>query len=145
MTSIYVGTYTEPPAGAGPGVLLFDFDDASGVLALRSVFDAGPNPSFLALDADRRRLYAVNELDDGAVSAFERDLSTGELRFINRQPSHGGAPCFAGFDASGRHLLVANYGGGTAAAFPIDDEGGLTPASVVLDHRQGPRRRRIRT
>src|SRR5256885_8205408 len=35
----------------------------------RSV-DAGPNPSFLAIHPNRRVLYAVNELEKGAVSAF---------------------------------------------------------------------------
>jgi 6-phosphogluconolactonase len=143
MTSIYVGTYTEAPAGAGEGIALYDFDDASGRLALSTVFDAGPNPSFLALNADRTRLYAVNELDDGMVSAFERDPETGGLRFINRQASHGGAPCFVGFDPNGSHALVANYNGGTAAALPVDADGGLEPASAVIDHRSGaikPRR-----
>lgn len=138
MSSIYVGTYTEAPAGSGQGILLFDFDDESGRLSLKSVFDGGDNPSFLALSADRCRLYAVNELDDGTVSAFDRDLAFGAVRLINRQPSMGAAPCFVGFDPDQRHVLVANYNGGTAAALPIRADGGLEPASAILDHRLGP-------
>lgn len=138
MSSVYIGTYTEPEQGGGAGIHQFDFDEATGRLSPRAVYSGGPNPSFIALNEKRDRLYAVNELDDGVVSAFERDAATGALTFINSQSSHGGIPCFVGFDRSGRYLLVANYGGGTMAVFPIDANGGLEAASDVVDHRAGP-------
>jgi 6-phosphogluconolactonase len=93
-----------------------------------------PNPSFLALDAGQDHLYAVNELDEGGVSAFARDPRTGELRALNRQASHGAAPCYVGLDSSGRFALVANYYGGTVTVLPIAEDGSLDPASSVIRH-----------
>jgi 6-phosphogluconolactonase len=93
-----------------------------------------PNPSFLALDARQHHLYAVNELEEGAVSAFGRDGRTGELRFLNRQLSHGADPCYVSLDASGRFVLVANYTGGTVTVLPIAEDGRLEAASSVIRH-----------
>jgi 6-phosphogluconolactonase len=92
------------------------------------------NPSYLALDRGRRRLYAVNEVTEyegrpsGAVSAFAVER-TGELRFVNRQPSLGGAPCYVSVTEAGRFVLVANYVGGNVAVLPVRADGGLDAAS----------------
>src|SRR5438270_118029 len=82
-----------------------------------------------ALDLGRRFLYAVNEVTDfkglksGAVSAFAVDQKTGALRFINQQPSLGGAPCYITVADTGRFVLVANYVGGNVAVLPVRDDG----------------------
>jgi 6-phosphogluconolactonase len=71
---------------------------------------AGPgtvNPSFLTLGPDKRVLYAVNELyvseaPHATISAFAIDPVTGHLRFLNRQSTHGTAPCYASIEPEGR-------------------------------------------
>jgi 6-phosphogluconolactonase len=131
---VYIGTYTEPPSGKGEGIYVCRLDPDSGTLSPPQIVRDVANPSFLALDANRPRLYAVNELEEGGVSAFARDPQTGDLRFLNRQPSHGAAPCYVGLDTSGRYALVANYNGGTVAALPIAADGSLGPATGVVRH-----------
>jgi 6-phosphogluconolactonase len=104
-----------------------------------------PNPSFLAVHPDGRTLYAANEtttLDGqpgGAVSSFAIDRGSGELTFLNRQPSHGTDPCHVSVDASGGNVFVANYTSGSVAVLPIEAAGRLAPASDVHQHRgSGP-------
>mgnify|MGYP000026372263 CR=1 FL=1 len=137
---VYVGAYTEPSYGHAAGIELFEFDPAVGKLSHRQTVAGVQNPSFLALNAGRTRLYAVNELAEGQVSAFARDLQTGELTFLNSQSAHGADPCYVSLDPSGRFAMTANYTGGTAAVLPIAADGSLEPASCVIRHSgSGPR------
>src|SRR4051794_40273155 len=115
---VYIGTYTEPGFGHAEGISVFEFDPEVGALTAREPVAGIKNPSFLALSADKSTLYAVNELDDGAISAFARD-SLGGLTLVNRQSTHGAHPCFVSIDGSGKFALVANYNGQTVAALPI--------------------------
>jgi 6-phosphogluconolactonase len=85
-------------------------------------------------------LYAVNEVEEfagkksGAVSAFSVDQRTGELKFLNQQPSLGGSPCYVVVDRTDRFVLVANYSGGNVAVLPVLRDGSLGEAT---DMKQG--------
>jgi 6-phosphogluconolactonase len=135
---IYVGTYT---SGDSKGIYRLQLDLATGALASAGAPTETVNPSFLALHPSGRFLYAVNETGDapedpsGGVSAFAVDAATAALTFLNRQPSEGAAPCHLTVDKAGRHLLVANYWGGTVAVLPIAPDGRLGAATSVIRHR----------
>jgi 6-phosphogluconolactonase len=131
---VYVGAYTEPPQGKAEGITVYRFDPDSGALSPVQSVAGIANPSFLTLDARQRYLYAVNELDEGGVTAFARDADSGRLTTLNRQLSRGAAPCYISLDASGRYALVANYSGGSVAALPITADGRVEPATSVIDH-----------
>src|SRR5207248_2884819 len=128
---LYVGTYT---AGTrSEGIYLLRMDRRSGELRrIGSV--AAANPSFLAIHPNRRVLYAVNELEQGAVSAFAIAKNSGALTRLNEQPSEGGAPCYVSVDRSGSVVLVANYGAGSIALLPVGANGALDPAAQVVQH-----------
>ena len=134
---LYVGTYT---SGESKGIYRLHLDLATGALSPAGDPTEAVNPSFLAIHPSRRFLYAVNETGDsptaesGAVSAFAIDPATGGLTFLNQQASAGAAPCHLTIDKEGRHLLVANYWGGTAAVLPIQGDGRLGPPSTVVRH-----------
>ena len=134
---LYVGTYT---SGDSKGIYRLHLDLATGALSPAGDPTAAVNPSFLAFHPSQRFLYAVNETGDGpadgsgGVSAFAIDGATGGLTFLNQQPSGGPAPCHLAIDKEGRHALVANYWGGTAAVLPILADGRLGPASAVVRH-----------
>jgi 6-phosphogluconolactonase len=135
---LYVGTYTQ--TGQADGVYLVRMDPRSGKLRRVGSVDAGANPSFLAIHPNGHVLYAVNEIEkyngktSGAVSAFAIAGDTGALTRLDEQPSEGGSPCFVSVDRSGRVVLVANYVGGSVALLPIRTDGGLTPATQVVQH-----------
>jgi 6-phosphogluconolactonase len=130
---VYVGTYT---SGKSEGIYLCRLRLSTGELRQVGVTRDVSNPSYLALDRARRRLYAVNEDTEyegkpsGAVSAFAVEPAGG-LRFLNRQPSMGGAPCYVSVTGAGRFVLVANYVGGNVAVLPVRADGGLDPAAEV--------------
>jgi 6-phosphogluconolactonase len=134
---VYVGTYTN---GKSEGIYLLEMNLATGELTPRGVAAKVKNPSFLAIHPNRRFLYAVNEIADfegkpaGGVAAFAIDAKTGMLTLLNQQPSGGPGPCHVVVDPSGKNVLVANYGGGSVASLPIDEEGRLEPAASVIQH-----------
>ena len=134
--TLYVGTYT---TGKSEGIYGYRMDPATGVLTRFNAFKSF-NPSFLTIDRRKRYLYAVNEIGDflgkpsGGVTAFAIDRATGNLRMLNEQATQGADPCHLTIDRRGRSLLVANYTGGSIAAFPVRSDGTLGMASDVKQH-----------
>jgi 6-phosphogluconolactonase len=135
---VYVGTYTR---GESRGIYLLELSLPRGELVDRGLAAEIENPSFLAIHPNRRWLYAVGETSTfrgaagGAVSALEIDAGTGKLALLNQQSSLGGAPCHIVVDPAGRHVLVANYTGGSVVALPIGDDGRLGEATAFVQHR----------
>ena len=133
----YVGTYTGPKS---QGIYAFRFDTGSGKLTPMGLMAQTRNPSFLAIHPNRRFLYAVNEIDDyqgrksGSVSAFAIDQRTGKLTLLNTVPSGGAGPCHLRVDQTGQCVMVANYGGGSVAVFPLKDTGLLQDSSAFVQH-----------
>src|SRR6187200_1172481 len=137
---MYVGTYTKAPS---KGIYAYRFQGATGEvtpLGTAGLAAETENPSFLAVHPNQRFLYAVNEIstyegkDGGSVSAFSIDRATGTLTLLNRVSSRGGGPCHLALDRSGKWLFVANYGGGSVAAFPVQDDGKVGEASAFFQH-----------
>jgi 6-phosphogluconolactonase len=134
---LYVGTYT----GTGSeGIYAFRFDSATGETSSLGLAAATANPSFLAIDPEGRFLYAVNELEafrdqpTGAVSAFAIDKRSGMLKLLHQVSSLGGSPAHLSLDRSARNLLVANYGGGNMAVFPVGSDGRLGEPSAFVQN-----------
>jgi len=134
---VYVGTYTGPKS---KGIYLFSLDAASGTVTPMGLAGEVENPSFVALHPGGKFLYAVSEISSfngertGAVDSFSVDPATGKLSLLNRVSSHGGGPCHLVVDKAGKNVLVANYGGGSVAVYPILTDGRLAEASCALQH-----------
>jgi 6-phosphogluconolactonase len=134
---VYVGTYT----GQGSeGIYAYRFDPATGEAVPLGLAAKTDRPSFLAADPKGRFLYAANELEtfggqpSGAVSVFAIDRTTGRLDLLQQVSSLGRDPAHLSLDKTGRHLLVANYTGGSVAVFPIGDDGRLGLRSDFVQH-----------
>ncbi len=134
---VYVGTYTRKDS---KGIYGFRLDLKSGALTPLGLVAESSNPSFLALHPSGETLFAANEISKfkdekaGAVSAFSIDRDTGKLELINQQSSKGTGPCHLSVDATGKNVLVANYGGGNIACLPIGNGGKLSAASSFIQH-----------
>ncbi len=135
---VYVGSFIEQ--GTATGIRVFEMEPSSGALTLtQTAIDAG-NAFYLTLDPRRPVLYSVDAAtgfqgnSGGAVSAFALEPATGRLTLLNRQFSHGTVPCYASVDLTGGYLLVANYGSGSVAAFPLEADGRLGQATDVVQH-----------
>jgi 6-phosphogluconolactonase len=144
---LYIGTYTT--SGKSQGIYVHQFDPETGRLTPLHVVKGVTEPSFLAIGKERKYLYAVNELVEyegqksGAVSAFEIDQKTGNLRFLNKQPSLGGAPCHITVSENQKFVLVANYVGGNVSVYPIEKDGRLGASVDLVQHAgTGPNKER---
>jgi 6-phosphogluconolactonase len=143
--TLYIGTYTAQAGGNGEGIYSLDMEAQSGALSGLRLAASAANPSFLALDAPRQRLFAVNELEHwhgrpgGAVSAYAIQPG-GRLKRLSQRLSGGAAPCYLSLEPSGGAVLVANYLSGTVARLGITPEGGLRSPHPVYGHAgTGPR------
>lgn len=143
---LYVGTYT---SGKSVGIYQYRLDLTDGSFKHAGTTAGVVNPSYLTIDRARRRLFAVNEVEEyegrpsGAVSSFEIDPKSGALRLLNRRRSMGGAPCYVTAADSGRFVLVANYVGGNVAVLPVSKDGKLGDAVHVEQLKgSGPNRER---
>jgi len=132
---VYIGTYTNK---GSKGIYVTELDLATGALTPPRLAATTDNPTFLAIDAGGKFLYAAGgamKVEDkrmGAVTAFAIDPVTGALTQLNRQSSGGSGPCHVVLDAAGRCALAANYGSGSVASLPIGDDGKLgAPASTI--------------
>jgi 6-phosphogluconolactonase len=136
---MYVGTYTQE-GSTSKGIYAYRFDPGSLQLTSIGLAAQTENPSFLAVHPNHRFLYAVNEVGNyegrksGAVSAFAIDKATGKLTPLNQVASGGADPCYIIVDKTGKFVLVANYTGGSIAAFPIKEDGSLDKPSAFIQH-----------
>jgi len=138
----YVGSFTSEARNArGEGLAVYRIDAASGRWTRAQALAREVNPSFLALDPRRPFLYSVHA-DANLVSAFAIDERSGELTLLNRQPSGGDNPVHLAIDATGRFLVVANYGAGSVAVLSINADGSLGARTdlVALTGEPGPHR-----
>lgn len=116
--------------GSGDGkIRVFSVAEPGGALTAMGTASPGGNPSFLAMDPALRRVYAVDEAN-AQVRAFSFDPKLGSLTDLGTPvASGGGGPTHVSIDASGKWVLAANYGGGTASVFPILGNGAVGAAS----------------
>lgn len=131
---LYIGTQTDAPH-AGPqseGIYRASLDER-GQLGDLELMVRVENPSWLALGAGGRHLYATCEIEGSAVGAWAQG-EDGAWHALNYQPSGGAGACHLSLDAGEKNLLVANYGGGTVATFPIGEDGSLGAARAVVQH-----------
>jgi 6-phosphogluconolactonase len=136
---VYIGTYTGGKTNS-KGIYRFELDPATGKLSDRQLAAETVNPSFLAVAPDHRHLYAVGEVASfqgkpgGVIGAFALDPKTGSLMPLNQQSSGGAGPCHLVVDRLGKHVLAANYGGGSACAVAIGPDGRLGESTAFVQH-----------
>jgi 6-phosphogluconolactonase len=134
---VFVGTYT---GKTSKGIYRVEFDPATGKLGTPALAAEVRQPSFLAVAPDRKHLFCVCEVNEfhgkkgGGVAGFALDARSGGLKPINQESSVGTGPCYLVCDKAGKHVLVANYGGGSAAVLPVGPDGKLGPASCFVQH-----------
>ena len=127
---LLVGTQT---AATSKGIYAYSFDGTTGELKPLGLATEADNPTFLALAPNGRTVIVANELStyegkNGAVSSYVLDRPNARLTKINEVSSLGGGTCHVAFDHTGRSAFAANYGGGSAASFSVDENGRLSPA-----------------
>lgn len=127
----YVGTYTPN----GGGIYLFRIDPATAAFTRLQLLDDIRNPTWLALNPARDRLYAVSEIENfqgahtGALACYAIDPSSFALTHLRSVASGGALPTYVSVHPSGRFVFVAHYGSGSVAVFPVAADG--TPGEMT--------------
>jgi len=130
----------------GKGIAVLEFDPESGRATPLSERDGVDNPTYLAVHPARRLIYATSEVfgwNEGTVSAYRFDEQTGQLTYLNKQPTLGSIAAHCSFDRTGRFLFVANYAigdpaelpGQSVAVLPIREDGSLGAPVCSRAHR----------
>jgi 6-phosphogluconolactonase len=104
---------------AGGGIKIFEVsEDGSSLTPIGSVDNQPKRPGYLAYAPKAKVLYAVDERKtDGRgpirpasnVSAWRVDPKSGQLTFLNSQPSVGAMPAAVTVDPEEKRLFTANH------------------------------------
>ncbi|WP_190015462.1 lactonase family protein [Streptomyces lucensis] len=127
---LYLGTYTSADGG-GAGIGLAAYDPRTGGITGSGTLLGVPDPSYLAVHPDGRTLYAVDEREDGGVTA----VRLADRRVLGTRSTGGSGPCHLSVHPGGRWLLSANYGSGSVAVHPIGPTGALGDRTDLVVHR----------
>jgi 6-phosphogluconolactonase len=136
LETFYIGTYTS--SGKSEGIYQAVLNRETGQISGLKLAAKASNPSFLAVDARRQRIFAVHEDNEGTVSSY-KIAASGDLKLLNTRSTRGAHPCHVSVDRSGRAVLVANYSSGSVVAFPVLPDGSLGESSGFYQNRgNGP-------
>jgi 6-phosphogluconolactonase len=117
-------------SGAPDGILAYDWTASTGELAPAGVAAKTSTVDWVTFSPGREFLYAAAEVDEfngkptGEVASFS--VANGKLAPLSAQNSASPGTCQVALDHTGRVLLSADYGGGSAASFLVTD-GKLSP------------------
>jgi 6-phosphogluconolactonase len=127
----------------GTGLAVYGFDEDSLTIEKLHEFCGIDNPTFLSVDEGGNHIYANSEVfgwKEGLVTAFHLDRGTGELTYINTQPSLGSITAHNTVTRDNGRLVVANYGMGfggpdrSVVVYGIRKDGGLTAPVASIAH-----------
>lgn len=130
---LLIGTYTN---GLSKGIHVYDLSQETGDTKFVGTSPDVSNPSYLAVSADERFVYAVSEddLEDASVNSFLFDKATGTLTFVNSRKTGGAHPCYVAVDEGNNFVTTANYTGGSVSVFPLSENGSLDSISQVFTY-----------
>ncbi|TGB08871.1 lactonase family protein [Streptomyces sp. MZ04] len=116
--------------------MLGPYDDATGRVTATGTLTGVPNPSYLCLHPSGSTLYAVNEQEQGGVTAIA--LSPAGPEVLGSRGTGGAGPCHLSVHPGGRWLLSANYLSGSVAVHPVQRSGALGELTDVVTHSSPP-------
>ncbi|MFC8828195.1 lactonase family protein [Streptomyces sp. NPDC057137] len=127
---LFIGTYT---SSGGPGIGLASYDTATGRITATGTLQGVGDPSYLTVHPDGTTLYAVNERQDGGVTAIALGADGGHT-VLGTRGTGGSSPCHLSVHPGGRWLFSANYGSGNVAVHPIEASGALGERTDLVTH-----------
>jgi 6-phosphogluconolactonase len=117
-------------SGTPEGIRSFGWNPATGELAATGIAANVSTVDWICFSPDRKYLFAACEVDSfngkptGELASFS--VVDGKLQQLSGQNSASKGTCHCAIDHTGRVLLSADYGGGSAASFKVTD-GKLSP------------------
>lgn len=138
---LFVGTQTTP--GTSKGIYTYRWNSDTGELSEQTLAAEVEMPTFLVLVPDGKHLYVANETEkfqgkkSGGVTAVA--VRGAKLTPLNAVVAEGTGTCYVSTDHTGRAVFCANYNGGSASSFHVEDSSRLSEAvSHFQYHGHGP-------
>lgn len=139
-----LGSYTEPILfgtgevfqGKGKGIYICSFEDGK-IQELSSI--AVRNPSFVCMDEQRKKIYAVNEMKEylgafgGGVTQLSYD-SSGEMTVECTKNTGATDPCHIIVSPDKNFLSIANFASGAVTTYGLDEHGCINTGRHVYQH-----------
>ncbi|WP_419802892.1 lactonase family protein [Mucilaginibacter sp.] len=136
MYHLLIGTYTND---GSKGIYVYRFNGKTGKTKFEQSAKTS-DPSFLAVSADQKYVYAVNEShhpSGDSVTAFKFNDRNGKLTYLNQLPTYGQDPCYVTVDRKNKNLFVANYSSGSLTAYSLKPNGSLGDTLQTIRHTGG--------
>jgi 6-phosphogluconolactonase len=117
-------------SGTPEGIRSFDWNSATGELHSAGTGANLSTVDWICFSPDRKFIFAACEVDSfqakptGELASFR--VTDGKLEQLSGQNSASKGTCHCAIDHTGRVLISADYGGGSAASFKVTD-GKLSP------------------
>lgn len=150
---LFTGSYATAEES---GIQVFEFDgNTGGSLKLLDTVKGVTNPTFINVNAQDFRLYAIGEKPngqggkEGEVVTFAIDPKTGSLNELSRvmtMPAEGNnqtTTCHISRDMNDEYVVVCSYHGGKVGLIALDEDKKacrLTDIAVHSGHGQHPER-----
>jgi len=117
----------------GKGIYRARWNAATGEMGTVELAAKTDRPDFFAMNPVWPILYTVNSVagDLAGVASYQVDATHGTLTLLHRVDSHGDGPCAVSVDATGRAGFVANYPGGSFAAYYLAPGGEMSDAGEL--------------
>lgn len=121
---VFIGSNTQD------GILTFDWNPLTPDLTAVGVAAKLANVDWITFSPDRKFIFAASEVESfngkptGAVLSYQ--VQNGNLTEVSAQNSAAKGTCHVAVDLTGRVVISADYGGGSAASFKVDN-GRLSP------------------
>ncbi len=126
----YLGTYTNKALHRG--IYQGTLDTETGKLSPLQLEVEASDPNFLALAPDGKTLYAALRVGDHEAAGAFTVRPDGGLVRLNDQPSGGKDTCHISVDHTGHAVLIANYGTGSIACFPVNADHSLGARTELI-------------
>lgn len=136
---VWIGT-TTPDEGPSKGIYHAKLNVAEGKLSPPRLVAALTKPGFVTVAPSGEVLYSTGTLEGEPVVAAFRIRRSGEhvqLERINTQPIGDGGATHVATDRTGKLLMTAQYGGGSVALYPLENDGSIGPQAQLLKHEGG--------
>lgn len=132
---VFIGSYAE---SANDGVYVYRMDTATGALKELDRVPGLQNPTFLSLDAEKKRLYAIAERlvegkRQGAAVTYQIDPTRGKLLELNRVDTVDTPTCHIQRDAEDQFIVTVSYSGGKVGLNGIGEDAAI---GKLLDMKQ---------
>jgi 6-phosphogluconolactonase len=115
------------------GIVSLAFDSLNGEFMLLSRVGHNGNPTYLAIDEARGRIFVAGETQKSTITSFSFDPESGVLRKISERPTLGQYAAHVNISRSGDSVFVANYSadvatkdGVGAVSYAVDRHGALS-------------------